>query len=139
MAPSITTIHDTFRDLYKTSSTASAIAVRAALGNGANSIIRADELTKDTLPTLPCLAIRWQTGGGPRDDVQLYYPFIYIYDGLPKYWTRINTLLPLIKAVVYDLSIIQYCETDYRQESGEITDNALHLRCKYLPFVISTR
>lgn len=139
MAPSITTIESAFLALYKTSVASSAVAVRAALGNGANSIIRADDLTKDTIPTLPCLALRYQNSGGSRDDVQRYYPFIYIYDALPKYWIRINTLLPLLKAVVYEVDCIPYCETDYRQESGEITDKGLGLRCKYLPFVIATR
>ncbi len=139
MAPPIVTIHDSFRDLLKVNTGSANVALRNALGNGANSIIRADELTLDTIPTLPCLAIRWQTGGGARDDVQRFYPFVYIYDGLQKYFTRIDPIIPLLKAVFVDISVIPYCETDYRAHSGEITDQAFSLRCKYLPFVIVTR
>lgn len=139
MAPSITTIHDSFRDILKTSTATASVAVRSALGSGATSIIRADELTKDTVPALPCLALRWQAGGGSRYQPLRYYPFVYIYDGLPKFWIRINPLIDLILAAFAEPDIIAYCETDYKIVSGEITDNALNLRCKYIPFVVSTR
>jgi hypothetical protein len=139
MAPSVTTIEDSFRDILKTSSATASVAVRTALGNGVSSIIRADELTKDTIPALPCIALRWQSGGGARAMVQRYYPFWYVYDGLPKFWTRINPLIALIKAAYAELDCIAYCELDYRNESGEITDQGLALRCKYMPFVVSTR
>lgn len=139
MAPSITLIQDRFEAITRTSTLSTSVAIRTALGNGANSIIRADELTKDTIPALPCLAYRWQSGGGARSQVLRYYPFIYIYDGLAKYWTRINPLIDLILHAHYELDIIPYCETDYHAFSGEITDQSLGLRCKYIPFVISTR
>lgn len=139
MAPSIVTIHDSFRDILKTNVSTASVAVRSALGNGVNSIVRADELTKDTIPTLPCLALRWQSGGGARYQVQRYYPFWYIYDGLQKYWTRIDAIIPLILAAYAEPDCIAYCDTDYRQWSGEITDEKLELRCKYIPFIVSTR
>jgi len=139
MAPSIVTIHDSFRDVLKTSSATASVAVRNALGNGASSIVRADELSKDTLPVVPFLALRWQSGGGSRYQPQIYYPFWYVYDGLAKFWTRIDPLIDLIKLAYPEIDIIAYCETNYRAHSGEITDAALGLRCKYIPFVVATR
>ena len=137
MAPTITTIENSFRDILKIST--KGLAVRNALGDGVNSIVRADELTKDTIPPLPCLALRWQSGGGSRSQPLRYYPFWYIYDGLPKFWIRINPIIELILVAYFELDIIPYCETDYRLFSGEITDNTLGLRAKYVPFVVSTR
>lgn len=139
MAPTSASIQASFEAVLRTSVATVSVNVRNALGNGASSIVRADELTKDSIPVVPCLAFRWQSGGGSRYQPQRYYPFIYVYDGLPKFWTRIDPLIDLIKLAYPELDIIPYCETDYRTHSGEITDNALGLRAKYIPFVVSTR
>ncbi len=138
MAPSITSIQTSFEAILRTSTATASVAVRNALGT-TSSIVRADELTKDTIPALPCLAIRYQAGGGSRYDSLRYYPFWYIYDGLPKFWTRINPLIDLILTAYAELDIIPYCELNYKPFSGEITDNGLGLRAKYIPFVVSTR
>lgn len=139
MALAVATIQTNFEAIFKTNLSSASVAIRNALGSATTSIIRADDLTKDTIPPLPCIAFRWQSGGGAREQPQRYYPFVYIYDGLQKYWTRINPLITLIETAFYEVDIITYCETDYRAVSGEITDNALGLRCKYIPFVVSTR
>lgn len=137
MAPSIVTIETEFEALFRTDPLG--LALRNSLGNATTSIVRADELTKDTIPALPCIAFRWQSGGGARSQPLRYYPFVYIYDGLQKYWTRIDPIIELALKMFQELDVIPYCETDYRPFSGEITDNALSLRAKYIPFVISTR
>lgn len=139
MAPSITSRQTSFEAIFRTSVTASSIAIRSALGNGASSIVRADELTKDTLPVIPCLAFRWQSGGGARSQPMRDYAFVYIYDGLPKFWTRINPIIDLIYTAFFEADIIPYCDVEYKEFSGEITDNALGLRAKYIPFIVSTR
>ena len=139
MALALASVVTSFEALLRTNSATASVAVRAALGNGATSIVKADELDKESLPTLPLLAFRWQTQGGARSQVQSHYPFIYIYDGLQKYWTRINPLIDLITLVYYEIDCITYCETDYLAASGEITDDKLGLRCKYIPFVVKTR
>lgn len=139
MPLAITTVETNFEAILRTNMSTASIAVRSALGSGASSIVRADELTKDSIPSLPCIAFRWQASGGPRAQVQPYYPFIYIYDGLQKFWTRINPIIDLIRFAYYEIDLIAYCETDYKIASGEITDNALGLRSKFIPFVVSTR
>jgi hypothetical protein len=139
MAPSVTSRQASFEAVLRTSTATASVAVRTALGSGASSIIRADELTKDTIPALPCLAFRWQNGGGARYQPMRDYAFVYIYDGLPKFWTRINPLIDLIYTAFFEPDIIAYCDVDYKAFSGEITDQGLALRCKYMPFVVSTR
>jgi hypothetical protein len=100
MAPSVTSRQDSFEAVLTTSTATASVAVRTALGNGASSIIRADELTKDTIPALPCFALRWQNGGGARWNQCAIMHFVYVYDGLPKFWTRINPLIDLIISVL---------------------------------------
>jgi hypothetical protein len=139
MAPSITSRQASFEAIFRTSTASASVAIRSALGNGASSIVRADELTKDSLPVVPCLAFRWQAGGGSRSQPQRDYAFVYIYDGLPKFWTRINPLIDLIYTAFFDADLIPYCDVEYKAYSGEITDQSLGLRAKYIPFIVSTR
>ncbi len=127
-----------FLAIAKTDTSTASVALRAALGAGTNSVLEAEDINVAVLPTTPFIALRWGTIGGPRDQVQRYFPTWWIYDALPQRWDRIDAILPLLTAA-YPLEAINYCEIDYLTASAEVTDHGLNLRAKAQPFTIGTR
>lgn len=130
------TIAARFYAVLKTDS--GGLAVRAALGDGATSVIQADDLNKASLPATPFIVLKWGTGGGSRAGLQRFLPTWWVYDTMGLRWQRIEPLIELIKAAYPQLALAS-CEIDFLSDSGRITDAALNLRAKSQPFVLVTR
>lgn len=124
-----------FNVLYSASA---GTAVRAALGNGATSVIAREDLTATSLPTPPFIALQWGTGGGPRNrEVRTFLPVWWLYDAPAQRHFRLEALIPLIEAA-YAEDAIRMCYLDFLPVR-ELTDAALNMPVKSFPFQIRTR
>lgn len=141
MALTPTQIKSAFFDVLKSSTATASVAVRDALGAGATSIIDRKDLKKSSLPTAPFLALQWgeRASGGPRNrGVKVFYPVWFIYDDvLHTDQRRLEALIPLIEAA-YTEDSLTMCYTDFLPVR-ELTDAALNLPAKSMPFEIRTR
>jgi len=118
-------------------------ATRAALGNGASSVIHTKELSETratdiVLPTPAFVALR--PGPAPTSDRLIQNPTFrwYIYDDPARGYYRINALLPLI-ATAYDFETNPLSLTsgaiglvEIGNPSAEIQDEKLGLFVRYL-------
>ncbi len=98
-------------------------AVRAALGDGAHSVIPAEDL-KGSLPLAPFLALRGGPIGGGDRDMRLCAFTWWIYDDPNGRFYGINGLIPLIVAA-YPLRALASGATRVTGIGGEFTDAAL--------------
>ena len=102
-------------------------AVRASLGDGANSVLLRRGLSL-TLPAAPFLAITFGPMTGVREYVRTLFPTVWLYDDPTQDWARLNALAALVEAVYTD-DAIAYCHTSYAGGIGEeIVDAALQQR-----------
>lgn len=132
-----TQLKTAFFNVLKTSSAGA--PVRAALGAGATSVIEREDL-KGVLPALPLVALQWgvRASGGKRNrGVKTFYPIWFLYDGTAYRQTRLEPLVTLIEAA-YAEDALTMCYTDFLPVR-ELTDDALHLPAKSMPFEIRTR
>lgn len=118
-------------------------ATRAALGNGASSVIHAKELSERRandiiLPTPAFVALR--PGPVPTSDRLVQNPTFrwYLYDDPARGYYRINALLPLI-ATAYDFEASPLSITsgavglvEIGNPSAEIQDEKLGLFVRFL-------
>jgi hypothetical protein len=112
-------------------------AVRAALGNGASSVIEKEDLKAKPAPAAPFVALQWGVGGGPRTGTNTYFPTWWLYDDAPYRHTRLEALIALIEAA-YPENAIGMCYVDFLPVR-ELTDAALSRPAKGFPFQIRTR
>jgi hypothetical protein len=93
------TLNAAFLAILTTSLATASVAVRAALGAGAASIIVQDDLDPLALPARPFLVLgSWVLTGTPGWDMQRIYPTWYIYDDPIEKFKRIDALVGLIAA-----------------------------------------
>src|SRR5690349_15202697 len=100
------TITATFYTVVKTSGAGAAI--RAALGNGANSIVPKKDLALATLPARPFGVFDEGELTGTSLDVRSLFLTWWWYDDPAQGFYRLNTIIPLVEAV-------------YPREDGPIT------------------
>lgn len=72
-------------------------AVRAALGDGASSIMHAERLNAATLPGRPLLALRGGAMPGQSGEMRIPVWRWWVYDDPDRRYYRINGLIPLIE------------------------------------------
>lgn len=105
---------------------AAGAAVRSLLGS-ATSIIDAEDLRKP-LPVEPFIVLRAGSIGGDRDDVRPCVLTWWIYDTVPRRFTRINPIVAAIQAAYrpYTFAIGKLTISGISQEIAE--DAALDKR-----------
>lgn len=87
-----------FAAVLKSGTTPAAIAVRAALGAGAASVIPVDAL-RGALPAAPFIAVGFgPVNGAPLRDLRILYPTLWLYDDAGQRWYRLNDLAALVEA-----------------------------------------
>lgn len=138
------TLLDSFYALLATNSGAAAVAVRAALGAGAASVISADDLTVESLPARPFVALRGgPIAGLPAWDAQRMTAIWWLYDDWGSYkFTRVDALIGLIDAAIPadTPDIITYTEIRRIAATAPIRDAALGNRpARSLAYRISWR
>lgn len=123
------------------SSDSAGSTVRAALGNGASSVIVADDLAVGALPTAPFIALR----GGPiagryRRDANQMVATWWVYDDWSSYkFSRIDALIDTISNA-YAESAIAYCNVTRINVSAPVRDASLGQRpVKAIQFQIGWR
>ena len=137
-----TNVVDPFFALLYSGATAAPVAVRAALGAGASSVISADDLTVGSLPARPLIALRaGPLQGSPGWDVQRATLTWWIYDDAIYKYARINALIGLIQACFPpDDAVITGCEHRQLAVTAERPDTALGNRpARAIPYLISWR
>ncbi len=111
--------------------------VRAALGDGATSVITAEDLKK-TLPAAPFVALRSGPIVGARyDRRQLFFAW-WVYDDEQARWAGINAVVSLIEAA-YATDAIAQSHTDIVSIGQEIIDSALNRPARSLQYIVATR
>jgi hypothetical protein len=137
------TVQSALYALLATSVSSAAVAVRAALGNGAASIITRDNLDALALPLPPFLVFAsGQVNGAYGWDVQRMEPAWWLYDDPVQGFTRIDALIPLIDAAIPpdDPTVIPYCDVRRAGATQPIYDSKLGGRpTRSLPYRISWR
>lgn len=130
-----------FFNILRTSTASAPVAVRAALGASASSVIGREKIRGGitNLPARPFIALQWVTSGGPRNrGVQTAYPVWWLYDDAVYEHSRIDPLLALVKAA-YTENILAMCYVDFLPEREFESDAALSLPATSLPVSIRTR
>ncbi|HNP73852.1 MAG TPA: hypothetical protein PKK15_22240 [Kouleothrix sp.] len=114
--------------------------VRAALGNGAASVITADDLRVESLPAAPCVALRVETiAGTPQREAERLYLSWWAYDDVPRRYSRLTPLIAQITAAYPELTALAYAHVR-RATVAYTIDRALGARpAVRIPFVISWR
>jgi hypothetical protein len=127
-----------FFNVLKTDSAGT--AVRAALGDGATSVIPKEDLNKP-LPATPFVVFQWigQPSGGSRNrGIRTYYPIWFLYDDIVKQYFRLEALIPLIEAA-YPEDAIKMCYTDFLPVRELPDKGLLNMPAKSMAFTIKTR
>lgn len=138
MAHTLDELRKAFFNVAYSSVASASVALRAALGDGANSIIERQELKKLPLPTAPFLAFAWPQGGGPRNrGVQEYFPILVLRDASIYGHTRLYPIIALVKAA-YPEDALTMCFLDFLPVR-EIENDALSMPALSMPFRITTR
>lgn len=115
-------------------------SVRAALGDGANSVVPATDLAKTPLPAAPFLVLRGGPASGDRRLMRDAFFTWYLYDDAQQRWRRINGLLPLIEAAyTNDPRVIPWHVIHIGSFSSEVTDAALARPTRSMAFQVRTR
>lgn len=137
MALNPATINAAFYAVLKTDSAGT--AVRAALGDGANSVIHSADLNAASLPPAPFLALRIGVGGGQRYQKQTFFYTWQTYDDAGQRWYRIESLILPLMRTAYPKNIIPYATTDFLPWGQQLIDPALHLPTRSAPFTVAVR
>jgi len=118
-------------------------SVRALLGAGAQGVIHADDLSRDTLPARPLLALR--AGPVPQLNRIVHAPIFtwWIYDDLEQRYARIDALARPItlayaarKLALSSGGVIGSVEVG--QLSAQQPDPALGLVCRSIKVILHT-
>lgn len=133
----LTAVEDAFYAVLRTDSAGA--AVRDALGDGANSVLWAEDLSRESLPKKPFVALAILPVAGAWQDVRTHVFEWYGYDDIPKRYERINTVLQLVEAA-YTPESITFGETRMIGPiSQKFTDAPLSLRARRIRFSFTTR
>jgi len=100
-------------------------AVRAALGNGANSVIPAEDLKAKPPPATPFLALRGGPVAGAGIEMRIPIWTWYLYDDVQAGYWRVNGLIPLIEQA-YPPQAVPYGRIQVVAIGGETSDPALN-------------
>ena len=114
--------------------------VRAALGDGATSVIPKEDLDRP-LPATPFLVFQWigQPSGGARNrGVNTFYPIWWLYDDIAHRYYRLEALIPLIETA-YPEDAITGCYTDFLPVRELPDRGLLNMPAKSMAFLIKTR
>lgn len=119
-------------------SDAAGAVVRVALGDGANSVIHAQQLSLGSLPATPFLALRAGPVAGRSYDMRIPTWTWWLYDDPSAYYWRINGLVPLIEAA-YPRGSIAFGAIEVANIGGETVDDALNLLVRTVQLAFYTR
>jgi hypothetical protein len=138
-AQTIVTLKEDFYNVLKTSTAAPSVAVRAALGAGATSIIPREDLRAASLPTAPFIAVAYGPMPGTREDVRTLFPTLWLYDDAGGRWRRINTVAALVDAA-YPFDILPYADVRLAPGYGEeLTDYSLARPTMAMRYTVKAR
>lgn len=134
---------NSFYAVLKTGSGAASVAVRAALGAGATSVISADDLSVESLPARPYIALRGgPILGSPDYDMQRMTATWWVYDDPIRKFSRIDALIALVAAAypADDPTVIPFVDIRRLAVSQQAHDQKLGNRpVRSLPYQLSWR